>query len=111
MLRRRQPLRAMSRKRMAERAARAEVVRIVRERDRTCQAAALVPEVQCSWPLDVHEIVPRSVWRHGYLEADNCVLICRAHHDWIGANPAAAERLALHRRSTLGSAGDDTQGC
>lgn len=33
--------------------------------------------------MDVHERIPRSKWAAGYLDVDNCLLVCRAHHDQI----------------------------
>lgn len=83
-------------KRIAEDAERKAVVRLVRERDRVCQANAIVFDVSCAGPLDVHEVIPRSAWRAGYLDPANCILVCRAHHDWIGANPDQAHAFGLH---------------
>jgi hypothetical protein len=61
-----------------------------------CQAATLVPDVACSGQLDVHEIIPRSAWPDGWLVADNCLTVCRAHHTWIGFHPRKAADLGLH---------------
>ena len=62
----------------------------------------------CGGPDDVHEIIPRSAWAKGYLVDENCILVCRRHHDWIGDNPAAAHELGLHgfswERPTVGVA-------
>ena len=74
-------LRQRSRKTVADAATRAEVVQDVFLRDRTCRAAGW--SIPCGGPLDVHEVIPRSKWAAGYLDAENCVLICRAHHDQI----------------------------
>lgn len=89
-------LRPVSKKREAEEAARREVRQIVRSRDRACRAKGAVPDVHCNGPLDVHEVIPRSAWAKGYLVVDNCVLVCRAHHDWIDDNPDQAHELGLH---------------
>jgi hypothetical protein len=99
----------MSKKRRSQLSARAEVVRLVHERDHTCQFwfTAWEPNqciegdlvgapVVCIGPLDVHEVIPRSAWAGGWLEPDNCRLVCRVHHDWIGDHPAEAHRLGLH---------------
>jgi hypothetical protein len=90
-------LRPRSKKREAEAAERRRVVAEVGARDRwTCQAKNVVPEVPCIGPLDVHEIIPRSAWRAGYLVVDNCLIVCRSHHDWIGDNPDEAHARGLH---------------
>jgi len=103
-------VRHYSAKRAAKRSLRAEVVAEVLARDnyrcvfldRVAQVYGLdyVPfayPLRCDGPLDVHEIIPRSVWRDGYLEPDNCVTLCRlAHHRWVTDNPADAYVLGLH---------------
>lgn len=89
-------LRPMSKKREAEILARRAVVQKVKWRDRGCRAKDVVTEVRCSGPMDVHEIIPRSVWRAGYLDPDNCLYICRAHHDWVGDHPDEAHGYGLH---------------
>lgn len=61
-----------------------------------CRADRLVPSVRCGGELDVHEVIPRSAWKAGYLVLWNCLTICRQHHDWIGAEPTEAHRLGLH---------------
>lgn len=89
-----------SKRREREAAERRVVVMLALARDRrTCRAASLVPEVGCAGPLDPHEIIPRSAWRAGYLELDNVITICRAHHEWVGDQPDEAERRGLHGRS------------
>lgn len=88
-------MRQMSKKREAERAERAKVREAVRRRDGSCRARDVAPG-RCGGPLDVHEVIPRSAWRAGYLVVDNCLLVCRRHHDWIGAEPDAAHDLGLH---------------
>ena len=51
----------------------------------------------CVGPLDVHEIIPRSVWPDGELVESNCITLCRvSHHAWVTDHPAEAHRLHLH---------------
>lgn len=90
-------IRRESEKHKSERLERAMVCRLVRQRDRTCQAKEAPG--RCGGELDVHEIIPRSVWKKGYLVIENCLLVCRAHHDWIDDNPEDARELGLHRYS------------
>lgn len=78
------PLRAIVRERVAERDG------------HRCRAAALVPSVRCGGPLDVHEVVPRSAWPGAELDERDCVLVCRCHHEWVGAHEIEAAALALH---------------
>lgn len=62
-----------------------------------CRAKHLVTSIECFGPLDVDEIIPRG--RGGsHLDADNCQVLCRAHHRWKHDNPAQAERLGLTKR-------------
>lgn len=93
-LQRRTPLRPVSQRTATRRSERDAVRRTVHERDRNCQAALLAPG-PCSGPHDVHELVRRSQWADGQYKAENCVLVCRAHHEWIGGHPAEAHRLGL----------------
>lgn len=74
---------------------RAEVCRIVKQRDMgLCVAKSLVGFITCSTHLDIDEIIPRG--RGGnYLDPNNCQVLCRAHHRWKHDNPAEAERLGL----------------
>lgn len=84
-----------SAKHRAQRPTRAKVVAFVRARDRTCQAVEKLDH-ECGRRLDVHEIVPRSAWALGYLEPDNCVLVCSVAHAWIDDHPDEARTLGLH---------------
>ena len=110
----RKPLAPFSAKRLAEHDRRAEVVQIVRERDSWCRLnprSVHYPRVQidalmhhgvlfplCGGNLDVHEPLTRA--RGGnYLDPDDCVLLCRQHHDWVHDHPRAAEKLGLLRHS------------
>lgn len=61
-----------------------------------CQGEAYNVIHVCWGPLDVHEIIPRSAWREGYLVDENCVVICRGLHDWIGDHEAEAHAHGLH---------------
>jgi hypothetical protein len=90
-------IRPESDKHRDERAEREAVKRRVRARDGgQCQARDLVPAIRCSGPRDVHEIIPRSAWRAGYLVVDNCIVTCRIHHEWIHHHPDEAHALGLH---------------
>jgi hypothetical protein len=101
----------MSRKRRNLLEQRRAVVRLVHERDTDCVFMAtawglrghtelldgdltLFP-AHCAGPLDVHEIVQRSVRPSAWLEPDLCVLLCRTHHSALDDHPAAAIRLGL----------------
>ena len=89
------PLNFASNKTKNNASKRAEVRRIVMQRDMgLCQAKFLVGSITCSGPLDIDEVIPRG--RGGnYLDPDNCQVLCRAHHRWKHDNPAEAERLGL----------------
>lgn len=92
-------LNLVSAKRRSEQTARAKVRDIVHARDQHCVARLVVPEIECGGPLDVDEIVLRSGRPGGHLDPDNCQLLCRRHHDWKHANPAAAVDRGLRRWS------------
>lgn len=105
----RTPLSPMSKKRRRDLEARRQVIRLVHERDEQCVFWPYVwgspawvegdlqgAPVTCMEPLDVHEIIPRSAWSGGWLDPANCVLICRAHHQWVTEHPAEAHRIGLH---------------
>lgn len=95
----RTPLRQQSKRKRAEAGARRRLVARVTERDRSCRAALLVAEIACNGPLDVHELIQRSLWAAGYLVDENCLLVCRAHHTWIDDNIARAHELGLLKHS------------
>ena len=100
----------MSKKRRSQLSARAEVVRLVHERDQSCVFWSVVWDssgwiegdlvgaaARCIGPLDVHEIIPRSAWPGGELVVDNCVTLCGlSHHPWVTNNPDKAHRIGLH---------------
>ncbi len=86
----------MSAKRKAEKPARAGVVAQVLLRDgNRCRAAGIAPGA-CQGPLDVHEVIPRSVRPGAHLDPDGAIAICRLHHSWVGDHPAEAHALGLH---------------
>lgn len=75
-------LKQRSRKTAADADERVHVVAQVWMRDGgRCRCAGWA--VECGGPMDVHERIPRSKWAAGYLDVDNCLLVCRAHHDQI----------------------------
>jgi hypothetical protein len=91
-------VRVYSAKRRAEIPERRLVVACVFARDlQICQAKHAPGD--CAGVLDPHELIPRSVWRRGYLVVENVISVCRRHHDWIDDHPDDAELLGLHARS------------
>ena len=105
--RKRRRLPFVSAKRAAERETRNAIRDVVIARDRTCRAGPVMRAA--SWPLrppvacnvtidDVHEVKTRA--RGGdYLDAANCIGVCRPCHRWITEHPAEAHRLGLVRHS------------
>lgn len=89
---------AESARRKAERPARAKVREEVLERDGGCRGRGVLPG-PCrhpqGLPLDVHEVVKRGRWRAGYLVVDNCLALCRAHHDWVETHDVEAKELGF----------------
>ena len=67
-----------------------------------CQAAQIVPEIDCWGPLDVDEVIGRGVKPGGHLDESNTQALCRAHHGWKHENPAEARRRGLRRESWEG---------
>ena len=101
----RTPIRRVSKKRAATFPARRECVRIVLERDLGCRfwarMNALAPQDNrmvdapvCCGPIDVHEPGHRSQGADP-TDPDQCVAICRAHHDWAHTHPIQAKLLGL----------------
>jgi hypothetical protein len=97
----RTPLARVGRKAKKDAPRRAEVIKRVHKRDRYCRFYHYVSGIgsdHCTGPLDVHEIVPRSVWPDGDLDDTNCVLLCRHHHQWIDSHRDLAELFGLYSR-------------
>lgn len=95
------PLPRESAKRKAEAGRRAKTKRDALDRDgRRCTIAVDVPEVACWHPagpgaLDGDEYQPRGRRPGGHLDVDNVRGTCRAHHDWLDANPIEAAHRHL----------------
>lgn len=66
-------------------------------RDGGCVAMRMIPEVLCWGPCDPHHIHRRS--QGGQDTPENLVVLCRAHHDWVHANPLRSMSLGLLKRS------------
>ncbi|WP_256789012.1 HNH endonuclease [Frankia sp. AvcI1] len=92
---RRAPLRPVSARRSAQNRQRRQVLAEMAGEMPWCQAMHLVPHVMCGGrAVDGHERLTRA--RGGSITDErNIVLLCRAHHDWVGAHPIDAERLSL----------------
>lgn len=90
---------AVSKKRARENRQRVKVREEVLTRDGfTCRArGGIIPEVRrCSGPLDVHEVIGRG--RGGsFLDPENCVTLCRAHHEFVTTHPERGRELGLVR--------------
>lgn len=97
----RKPLPVESERRKRERPKRAAVRAEVLARDRGCVAHRHGLTGRCAGPLDVHEIIRRSRWSAGYLEPDNCVVLCRSHHDWVTLHDTEAMAVGLSKRRPL----------
>ena len=101
----RTPIRRVSKKRAATFDAREACVRAVLERDQVCQfparyEAAVGPykgSMVCSYVMDAHEPAKRSGGADP-TKPEECVLLCRTHHELIHQNPALGERLGLLER-------------
>lgn len=97
----------MSAKRRAQVPARKRCVAIVLKRDGECQFFAHVARYwdpteenaslslpTCWGSLDVHEPGHRSQGADP-TDPEQCVAICRGHHDWVGDHPLLAKDLHL----------------
>lgn len=51
--------------------------------------------------VDHHHVGPRSTWPELVCDPRNVLVVCRPCHDWIGGNPADAEKLGLHMRRSV----------
>lgn len=98
-------MRAISKKRASERAAReAVLVEVVQRDGYTCSAEGIAPGACGSpWPhrkpLEGNEVIRRSAWPGGHLVASNVRLLCQTHHDWVTAHPREAIELGLQANS------------
>ena len=89
-------VRPVSAKRLAESEERRALCLRVNLRDRCCQGGPRFGfSHQCRGPLVVHELIPRSLWRAGWLVDDNCVLVCQWLNGWVEDNTAAALECGL----------------
>lgn len=82
----RTPIPPMSEKRQAEQPTRAEVRKIVLKRDKMCRVCV---RLKVDFPYrstDVHELRNRSQGGD-YLNAEECIGVCRIHHNLITDNP------------------------
>ena len=75
-----------------------DVYQRVLARDGGCVARLLVPEVRCAGRIDPHHALMRSQGGKDTLE--DLIAVCRAHHDYIHANPARSYELGLLRHRT-----------
>lgn len=86
-----------SKKRKAERVKRAECRRIVLDRDVFCVVCTKIGGLS-SWTADrstdVHELINRSQGGD-YLNPDECVGLCRFHHQQVTDNPEWAHEIGL----------------
>lgn len=64
-----------------------------------CEGAALIP-TPCWGPLDCHEIEARGTHPGSHLNPEVVRVLCRGHHEWVGAHPRQAEEKGLRRRAT-----------
>lgn len=112
----------MSPQRVIDMRARRVVVDEIKRRDGDrCYAGAVIAQrvnvavmrswpLTCAGPLDPHEIIPRSVWKAGWLVASNVRMVCRRHHEWIGDHELEAATLGLHGYSWQRGEALDEQG-
>lgn len=89
-----------SKRRIEEAPERARVRQVVLDRDQGCMGRGILPG-RC-WhprdePLDVHEVLARGPGGD-YLDPENCLALCRGHHQWVTTHPAEAEGLGYRRR-------------
>lgn len=92
------PLRAISKKRRREAKDRAAIRQAVFERDQQCMARGVL-DLDCWGVADCHEVIRRGQWGAGYLVLDNCLTLCRRHHEWVGLHPHEAVELGLAKWS------------
>lgn len=96
----RSALKSIGKRKLRKASRRREIVELVHARDQVCQFGIRPHPFkvadECRGPLDVHEIIPRSVWPDGDLDVTNTILLCRAHHSFVTDNPLIAHNLGLH---------------
>lgn len=96
-LKRGAPIPQVSKKRARENRQRSKVRDEVLTRDGfTCRTrGGIIPSIpRCAGPLDVHEVIGRG--RGGsFLDPENCLTLCRRHHEWVTAHPREATELGL----------------
>ncbi len=84
------PLRRVSAKRAAQASGRKACIATVRER---CGGRCEFPGCNSAM-RDTHEILARS--QGGSIaDAENCLGLCRAHHNWVTENMNAARKMGL----------------
>lgn len=67
-----------------------------------CQAAEIVPEIECWGPLDTDERKSRGVNPGGHLDDSNTQALCRAHHTWRTDEPEEAWKRGLRVKAWEG---------
>jgi hypothetical protein len=72
-----------------------DIYQQVLARDGGCVARSLVEQVRCAGRIDPHHALMKSQGGKDTLE--DLIAVCRAHHDWIHANPAKSYELGLLR--------------
>jgi hypothetical protein len=92
-------MKAVSDKRAALLPERDRVRAVVLARDRTCRAEFLVPAVVCRGALAVHEPLQRSLSSTSWLDPDQAIALCRAHHNYVHDHIAESLANGLLRNS------------
>lgn len=92
----RTPIKAMSDKRAGELTQRADVRRVVLERDREC-VMFFLGFSDCWGPPEVHEPEFRSRFpgEKPWLDPDRAIRLCRGHNRWVQEHDAWATSLGL----------------
>jgi hypothetical protein len=72
-----------------------DIYQQVLARDGGCVARTLVEQIRCAGRIDPHHALMKS--QGGKDTLDDLISVCRAHHDWIHANPAMSYELGLLR--------------
>lgn len=96
----RTPLAKVSKKRQSLSEARRRCVETVLARDGGCVMRARVSDIifynmhACWGPVDVHEPGHRSQGADP-TDPDQCVALCRSHHDWAHNHPREAKEIGI----------------